>query len=214
MCEQPLPTPLTAAQREPDDQDYEYAAEDCLTQVGLGQVAGATAYDSYRRSFGFKARTPVGSIEGDYLSGENADRLRRVVSEQGVDRELLFEAVQHRSSDVVDQLWSTTLDDGEYAAAIEQIRTGEDCEFAENQLEYWMRGDPEGLDKCFGLGSPASMWKRIGRDVAAASPTARQRLELAEGLSEAAREDWQAQCDYIGSDDWRTDQAEIEQELQ
>lgn len=207
-CEQPVGLPLAepSTRTEPDDRDYAWAAEACLIESGLGSLE-ADRYDSGYRHIGFKGSIRVSEIDADELPEGLARKLQSIISDQGADRKIEFHSYGDDEWVTPPQLWSTPLDEAERGAALAALDAA-DIPFGDGMLSYWEAGNSSDLDEQYGLAQTTRVWKQIGTTVAAASPTARQRLELAEALAANVRKEWNDQCDYLGSIEWVEDQAE------
>lgn len=206
-CEQTIELTMSepAPPTEPDERDYEWAADDCLVQSGIGNLT-VDAYNSYERHIGFKGSTKISEIESECLPADVATKLQSVISMQGVGREIKFHPYDDDQWATPPQLWSTSLDDDERKAALAALDAA-GLAVDEAALRYWEAGVPSGLAVWTSHYQPARLWEQIGKTVAAASPTARQRLELAEALAASVQREWVDQCDYLGSDDWVSDRA-------
>lgn len=212
LGEQPPVESLVVSQRQPGQDDYEVAASDAVTMAGLSGI-DVTEFDAYRETIGFEGAIDIADIDIEMAPDDLAPLIRDVIDDQGANGALKFASWHPRSTDIVDRLWSTELSDDERAIVLDHLDLDNPDEFNAAILQYWENGDPKGADRDFGLVNLTKEWKRIGNGVAAACPSAKARLDLAKGLSDAVASNWASECEYLGSDEWAAAQDELDEDF-
>lgn len=203
-----------AYDRDPDESDYEDAADSAVRCNGLGGIIDDIHYDTHaaedRNSLGIVAHGWFSDIEGDYLHDSAQNKLTDVVESDPSRRIHMAAWTPRRDAgsvcDYHNRYVSVSLDDDEAAAATAQLEE-EGEEFASDMVECWRHGDPARMDATFGYVNQQRQWQKVSNAVGATSPdTAGQALSLAERLrAEAAGEFGAVSESYIGTKQWRID---------
>lgn len=198
----------------PDDVDFNDAAESAVLLAGLGNFVhhtGAPYWDNIAApadSIGLHGSIKLADVDTAYLPADIGGEIAALAGDNA-DRTLSYGMMRHDGLAREDAaLISVTLTDDEQAAVAAVLREEGEM-FTEDLVGFWSRGEPGAADRMFGFASPAAEWERVASAVRRAAPEAAQVRDVAVKLRLLAGEAFAAESQYIVSDDWKTDRAEV-----
>lgn len=203
---------------EPDFDDFTLRSHDAVMAGGLANLqyeeiywdneqAYASASEEGRSgALGFDARGSFDEVEADYLSEELAERVGR----HG-DRNLSIASYSPSYSRTQcgedNQFVSVELNEAEHNAVVDYLDGENPDEFNEDLVHYWSAGEPAQMDRTFGLTNPKKAWDDVSEAVRERAPNAAHALETAEDLRREANKSFEAEVEYMHTEEWQKDEA-------
>lgn len=176
------------------------------------QAYSSASEEGRSGALGFDARGSFSDVEAEHLPEDLVEQVQR-----SGDRNLSIASYSPSYSRTQcgesNQFVSVELNEAERNAVVDHLDGENPDEFNEDLVHFWSAGDPAQMDGTFGLNNPKKAWDSVSDAVRERAPQAAYALETAEDLRRQANKSFEAEVDYVNSDDFKKEGARQQAEL-
>lgn len=204
---------------EPDFDDFTLRSHDAVMAGGLANLQYGEIYwdneqayssaspEGESGSVAFEAHGGFDEVETAYLPEELAERVQKHSGGRELSISNYSPSYSRTQCGNDNQFVSVDLNDAERTAVIDYLDSQDDEEFNSELVDFWSDGDPQTMDGTFGFVNPKKEWDRVSEAVRERAPDAAHALETAEDLRREANKSFEAEVDYMHTEEWQKDEA-------